>query len=442
MPTLSREQTFLEMFFQCIGQFAYDKGRDACDKEREFCRNAGVQPTLMWSQLVNLLSQLASAEKVYTSLTFLGQKWFGRRDNLRSTYSLLSTELRKIEEATKRGQDATGAVPETVEPADQVFEELLGHLCGQIYEFLTARTKTMEFYEQMAVMGTNRNMNFDDLLRVILDITLDHNKSFHHPILSTVKHSFSLECEVIQHLLYAQLDISNNLFLESLLHLNEAHGKLNAWSSLLPAKEGRKLNFVTGKSPPIPALFQWLGKYKALLVAKFGLYFYDVLSKQGDMKPLQSKAATDFYSKIVSFQKKSDVSSFALIFEARGLEGWQKGTGYHHPDTPCEEAQGLESYPALFTYPPGRPQKHWPGLISIMTDRTAQLTTIDKHIYFCDEKNQVTYFLCRLEPRITLAVIFECRKPEKDSYVNTFLVDITTQLRATKLFAQLRPGKL
>ena len=61
--------------------------------------------------------------------------------------------------------------------------------------------------------------------------------------------------------------------------------------------QSRKINFGPSKAAHIPALYQWLSKFQALLVAKFGLYFHDVLCKQGDMKPLQAKASIDFYSK-------------------------------------------------------------------------------------------------------------------------------------------------
>ena len=51
-------------------------------------------------------------------------------------------------------------------------------------------TLTFTSYEQMAVMGTNRNMNYNDLIQVIVDIMHTHNKNFHHPILSPLKYSF------------------------------------------------------------------------------------------------------------------------------------------------------------------------------------------------------------------------------------------------------------
>lgn len=51
---------------------------------------------------------------------------------------------------------------------------------------------------------------------------------------------------------------------------------------------------------------------------------------------------------------------------------------------------------------------------------------------------QKTYFLGKVDPKITLVILFEGKKNEKDSYVNNTLLEICAQLRGTRLFAQLR----
>ena len=59
-------------------------------------------------------------------------------------------------------------------------------------------------------------------------------------------------------------------------------------------------------------------------------------------------------------------------------------------------------------------------------------------IYF--QAVQSTYFITHLEPRISIVVIYETKKSEKDSYVNNFLLDLSSQLRCMKLFSSLKPG--
>ena len=56
------------------------------------------------------------------------------------------------------------------------------------------------------------------------------------------------------------------------------------------------------------------------------------------------------------------------------------------------------------------------------------------------QKIQSTYFMTRIEERMTLVVIFESKKSEKDSYVLNFLNEVCSHLRCTKLFASLKLG--
>ena len=70
--------------------------------------------------------------------------------NLRSTYSLMATELRKMEEDMGPGP---GKATTTTQDPIRVFEELLGHLCGQLYEFMTARIKMMDLYPEGMGLG-------------------------------------------------------------------------------------------------------------------------------------------------------------------------------------------------------------------------------------------------------------------------------------------------
>ncbi|XP_013389810.1 KICSTOR complex protein C12orf66 homolog [Lingula anatina] len=431
LPPVPEEQAFLETFFQCLSQFAFDKAKELSEKERD-SHDAAFGSS--WGLLLNSLGHLAFSEKMYMSLMFLGQKWFGRKDNLRSSYSVLLSELKKIEEHAASASDYPGKV--------RTPERILGHLCGQLCQFLTARTKMMDFYEQLATMGSQKT-TYEDLENVITEIIQAHQKSFHHPILSPLKNAFSLECDIVHNLLLAQMDMAQLKFLSSLIHLHDAHSKLASWMPALQSREqSKKLGF--SRQPSMPALYQWLVRYKAALVAKFSLYFYETLSKQappGDLKALIAKTPVDFYARIVTFHKKSDASHVSAVFDTSGLEEPYRGPGYHHPLKIVESPTGLDSYPAVFSYPGERPAAHWPNVIMIINDRAAELGHIDKVVHFYDKQVQSTYFLAQIEPRLTFVVIFDNnKKSERDSYVCNFIQDICTQLRCTKIFSTLKPG--
>ncbi|KAL5013323.1 hypothetical protein ScPMuIL_007593 [Solemya velum] len=430
-PLGEKEETFLENYFLFISQFAFDKAKDIVEKEQTH-KGSAMSP---WGQLIHSLAQFAAAEKTYMSLTFLEQKWFARsRDSLRHVYQLLGQDFRKVEESVRQQENGLPG------PSWE-FEQLLAHLCGQLCNFLAARQRTMDFYEQMSAMGTYKSMNYEDLVKVITDINKSNTKSFHHPLLSYLKSSFSMECEIVSHLLNAQMFMTQWQFLPSLFQLHQAHSKLMSWGAAAQVKEHKKSFGVSSvKHGMWPALYQWLLKYKSLLVSKFSLYFYEILSKQtvpNEMKNLITKTSEDFVSKIIIFQKKCDAKNISLVLDIQGIEESYKGPGYHYPNKICEPPKGLDCYPAIFSYPQEKPSSVWPNVVMLINQRNSEP---DKVNSFYDKKAQCTYFTIKVDTRLNLVVLFETRKSEKDSYVVGFLTEMGILLKCSKLFTSLKPS--
>lgn len=436
-PVGAKEESVLDAYFQLLSQFAFDKAKDLMDKEREIHKASFGSS---WALMVHTLGQFSIAEKTYMSLGFLEQKWFGRsKDTLRNSYGVLLQELRKIEDTVKQQEHFILGLPGPMWD----FELLLSHLCGQLAEFIRARQKTMDFYEQISTMGTNKNMNYEDLVAVISEIIHMHSKNFHHPLLAALKSAFTSECDVINHLLHTQMLMSQAQFLETLLQLHQAHSKLTSWGSVTLAKETTKKSMFGHSSKTVsswPALYQWLLRYKSLMVAKFSLYFYEVLSKQTtpiEMKSLSAKNTEDYVARVIAFQKKTDAFNVSVVLDSQGLDGVYKGPGYHHPDKPVDQPTGLESYPAIYSYPGEYPVNHWPNVIMMINDRPIET---DKVACIYDKGVQSTYFITCADPRIYIVVIYESKKSEKDSYVNSFLLELSAMLRCVKHFSSLKPG--
>lgn len=436
-PIGAKEESYLQTYFQFLSQFAFDKAKDVMDKEKEIHKASFGSS---WALMVHSLIQFSVAEKTYMSLGFLEQKWFGRaKDTLRNSYFVLLGEFRRIEDTVKQQEHYVLGLPGPMVE----FELLLSHLCGQLCEYIRARQKTMDFFEQISTMGTNKNMNYEDLVDVIQEIIHVHSKNFHHPILANLKSSFTCECDVINHLLQSQILMSQAQFLPTLLQLNQAHSKLTSWGSASQAKETTKKSMFGQSSKTVstwPALYQWLLRYKSLLVAKFSLYFYDVLSKQTtpvEMKSLSAKNVEDYSAKVIAFQKKTDAFNISLVLDTQGIQHVYKGPGYHHPDKHFEPLTGLESYPAIYSYPGEHPASHWPNVVMMISDRPIET---DRVTCIYDKGVQSTYFITCADPRIYLVVIYESKKSEKDSSVNNFMLDLSSSLRCVKHFTSLKPG--
>ncbi|XP_035188756.1 KICSTOR complex protein C12orf66 homolog isoform X2 [Oxyura jamaicensis] len=404
------EQAVLETFFSHLGIFSYDKAKDNVEKEREGNKSAGGS----WLALLAALAHLAAAEKAYHSMAFLGQKlggqsFFSRKDSIRTIYTSLHNELKK--------------------------------LCF----FVQARMEIADFYEKMYTLSTQKFINSEELVNILESILKKYSSRFHHPILSPLESSFQLEVDVLAHLLKAQAQISEWKFLPSLVNLHSAHTKLQTWGQIFEKQRETKKHLFGGQSQKAvqpPHLFLWLMKLKNILLAKFSFYFHEALSRQttaSEMKTLTAKTNPDYFGKISSFIRKYDAVNVSLIFDNRGSESFQ-GHGYHHPHSYREAPKGVDQYPAVVSLPSDRPVMHWPNVIMIMTDRTSDLNSLEKVVHFYDDKVQSTYFLTRPEPHFTIVVIFESKKSERDSHFISFLNEISHSLKNSKAFASLKPG--
>ena len=66
--------------------------------------------------------------------------------NLRTTYTLLMQEFRRMEDASPQAGDVTPASPLPSAASLSDFDVLVAHLCGQLYHFLSVRQKMMDLY--------------------------------------------------------------------------------------------------------------------------------------------------------------------------------------------------------------------------------------------------------------------------------------------------------
>ncbi|KAH9374236.1 hypothetical protein HPB48_015356 [Haemaphysalis longicornis] len=201
-----------------------------------------------------------------------------------------------------------------------------------------------------------------------------------------------------------------------------------------------------------------------MLLLQFTLYFYKILSRQStpqEMKNFGSKMTIDYCQRIASLCKKSDALCVQLLFEALGVEGYYEH-GYRHPDHVVEPPKGIDSYPVIYSYPPTYQDKqHRPNIIMIITKKCDDLNS-EGIVYFYDsdldfmivvlntysvkfssfpwQRMEKSYFLVKLDPRVTMVAIYASRKSERDTYIVSFMQDIAAQIRGNKVFGMLKPG--
>ncbi|XP_050299677.1 KICSTOR subunit 2-like [Anthonomus grandis grandis] len=397
---MEKEDEFLFNYFTLIAQLCFEKAKDNVEKDKP-----PKSPATPWTTFLNVLQQLATAEKNYMDMGFLQnrQKSFLRKDNsLRAVYEYMKNDLRKIEDSCKNSNPR------------------LQNYCQNIMQLLNARVSLMDLYEKIYnVTMTNKLMNYMDMLNIIENIIQTHYLGFTDITLTPMKAVFSLECEVLQQMFKAMFELQNLQFLPSLASIHGAHARLNAWESKMQREIWRLGIF---KNSPLPALFQWLQKLKGGILSKFSLYFHDVLANQTpshDMKHICSKLQCDFYQKMVNFQKKYEAACIVLLSDGR---------------LSCEAAN-YENFPVIVSYPLKNPPQV--DMMLKLISETSEFSSLKPVTKFRFE-DHCTYCLTLVEPNIYFVVLFQSKKTEKDTWIGTFVNDFCTSLRFTKIFVSLK----
>ena len=222
------------------------------------------------------------------------------------------------------------------------------------------------------------------------------------------------------------------------------------------------------------------------------------------MKTHTAKTDFDFLGKVTNFVKRTDASSVSLIYDSTSQISYGRaegGRGYRHPENvtglqdhlasassssgsspsspsspPLSPANsGLENYPVVFSFPPEADrhlarcdQNHYTIVISLITHyafgKTGDLATLSgfsigetlsssgksslsdganaaPQVFSLFEKNlNTTYVVTNVEFNFYLVLVFEGKKGERDSYVASFLEEITAALQLSHVFRLLRPG--
>ncbi len=131
------------------------------------------------------------------SLSAGGQSFFSRKDSIRTIYTSLYNELRKVVTMGRHSQPGSASY----------LEDLLSHLSEQLCHFTQARMEMADLYEKMHSLGSQKSINSEELVTT----------------LEAVLHKYSSKCVCVCAVLF--LHNSNKHVLECsievlLLHLS------------------------------------------------------------------------------------------------------------------------------------------------------------------------------------------------------------------------------
>ena len=90
-----------------------------------------------------------------------GQSFFSRKDSIRTIYTSVFNELKKVV-SMGRHASSTGSAP--------FLEDLLSHLAEQLCHFTQARTEIADFYEKMFALANQKTVNSEELVSTLESI--------------------------------------------------------------------------------------------------------------------------------------------------------------------------------------------------------------------------------------------------------------------------------
>ncbi|GJJ76837.1 KICSTOR complex protein C12orf66 [Entomortierella parvispora] len=211
--------------------------------------------------------------------------------------------------------------------------------------------------------------------------------------------------------------------------------------SLFSSGEDKSKSNKSGKLNLHPNHLLWLGRWIASEKTKMTLYFMDnLLEKEqllgGDERTLWANMDPDLHGLIRIFRKKAGAHSVSFVYQI-SPEVRFSPTGFVSANAPYESPTGLNSFPCIYSYPPDPPRDHWPNIISIMQGSINILQQYRTQ-YFYDRKIGCTYYVARVDPHVSMVVIYLDKHPQPDQGAMDFVQQIVGRLRHTDVLVSMR----
>lgn len=317
-------------------------------------------------------------------------------------------------------------------------EELLSHICRQLLNFIQARLDLIDVYDKLSEASHKQFTSVDGVAFRLSMLFRKHHKSFHHPLLASIKEGVTMECEILMTLIKATIDMQHWRFLPTLYSLQDVQSKLSYWAASTFNKEAKRGRFKVSKTQTAPRLYEWLCKFKDYLIAKFTLYFHATLSRNlpsASFKSNCSKLTVDYYSRLSVFQRKVDAIFITLLYDVSNEKDF-RGAGYYFPNRDFQQPQGKNTLQPMIIIPAeARPKLNNLQAEIFMIKTTNQTTMIKEgHYQFHDNIKKLTYSISKPDLNIFLVTVCEGQRTDREAAVRAFSQDFTNHFAFSNIF--------
>ncbi|KAG1462421.1 hypothetical protein G6F46_002887 [Rhizopus delemar] len=411
----------------------------------------------IYQPIGTIFTRLCHCESTFTPLQFLRSRWFVMRKDtsLEIIYHNLALELPK-EVAYIDSNLILSA--ETKEHMKSLLEALV-HLCN-------TRKDMINIYQ--AILAQSIKGDFEDILadlemleRKIVNLHLEKH-------LSILGLGVEKEIKILTMLIKARKAITNYAFQDACIALYSSKQDLLEWKQACkeqnyPESSQRQdetkdsststwkfslFGYSDTKSSKQgdtwPNTIRWHTRVLENLTANMTLYFHQILLDKEKIihedepeRSLWKGIKIDYYDQISTFKKKFGAHCVGIIYEVTDAAPFYP-QGYVLSGNIYEAPQGIHSFPFIFCHPKEPPNKHLPGIISmIQGSRTRLNDPKAEPVYFSDTVIGSTYYLMRIDSHAVMVIIYLDKHTNREPATIEFITNIVTSLRGTTVIEEL-----
>ncbi|CAF1565571.1 unnamed protein product [Rotaria magnacalcarata] len=436
---MTRWDNIHERYFSYLAVLSFDKAKELLEKDGSKMQNEFFQHFYMLIQF----------ERSYHNFGFVvGPK--GNMSSIRKDKSLLQCyfdlHMSLIEGQANNKQNNT--LPLTADGAKETI--YMQQLTAGLITFLSIRTNLMKLYEQIssAAKRNEHNVRLENYLDEITLISQSDLSSLSVSVLSPILRLLKYEIDCLLLLIQSYTFIADYQYMSSISTLHNMFCVLKEWNDNIENQQNTNhrfslsstsaLNFF--KTPIKPALFTFFSKFHELLVAKFTLYFTDILLDYGgaDAKAPMAKTNLEFSTRIAQFYRRSNAEWITLVLHTSKQQIYSSQMDQladYHLIQPSTTANENKPFQIIFGYPnKPNPTDEVTQQIITKTDINDEMLANGEKVFYSGDTNQSkTFFLQNIDARITLALVFPSHRQERDTTIINFLSELLDLLRGSRL---------
>ncbi|RKO90686.1 hypothetical protein BDK51DRAFT_30514 [Blyttiomyces helicus] len=241
--------------------------------------------------------------------------------------------------------------------------------CLALRNYTLARNGLVKFYTTCA--EATPEMDYAAMLGTIAELEILINLDRTRSLFGTPGTNIEMEILVLKNIFLSELAVRAYNFKEASLHYFIARNTLDKWERCIeagvdPSESDRNLRRVN--------VIVWLMRFIDSIGTKIGIYFQRILQERHkqlvtSLRPTAGGDAAETpacLQLLVKYWKQTRPFNISLIYLITDDKPFFRNGYACCPPGSYEKPTGIQSFPAVCSFPSSPPMEHWPNIISIL----------------------------------------------------------------------------